>query len=402
MNLTNSGISKNYQRNTWGLRDFDPELNPSTTGLLGPNGAVKSTLMRILATITQPTEGTIRWKEAEIAKSPACLRAVLGYLPPEFGVYPNLTAIQLLEYIASVKGWDAKSARIRIEELLVMINLTPLANRPLDGYSGKIKQRVGIAQALLNDPQLLIVDKPTLGLDTEARDHFLSLLSDLSGERIIFLSTHIISDMEAVAVATFRFDTLITAELKLLLKRQRWWWHLIAARLLVAQVLVSLKAVHLLLIVSWVWHLLIISNFGCRETFYNTQQLIFSVLRQLAKQFLASWRSAFIVTALPGLEAWVRFVLAGEMFSLVSWLAGALFIPLLALTLGTLTESSKAIEKIYMLWLYLLAQKVSTFDFIGLTPAKSTGYVRFAIAGPALHGFHLQVHSENQRFAMIE
>lgn len=199
MNLTISHLSKQYRRDFWGLRDFDLELKPGVIGLLGPNGAGKSTLMRMLATITQPSAGTIHWNDVDIIKLPDTLRAVLGYLPQDFGVYPNLSALEFLEYMAAIKGMDGKTARRRIDELLVLVNLVHAAKRPLGGYSGGMKQRVGIAQALLNDPQLLIVDEPTVGLDPEERVRFRNLLSDLSGERIILLSTHIVSDVEATA-----------------------------------------------------------------------------------------------------------------------------------------------------------------------------------------------------------
>jgi len=199
MKLSISHLSKQYRPDFWGLRDFDIELTPGVIGLLGPNGAGKSTLMRMLATITQPTEGTVKWNETDIVKSPDTLRAVLGYLPQDFGIYPNLTGVEFLEYMAAIKGMDAKTARRRIDELLVVVNLVNAAKRPLGGYSGGMKQRVGIAQALLNDPQLLIVDEPTVGLDPEERVRFRNLLSDLAGERIIILSTHIVSDVEATA-----------------------------------------------------------------------------------------------------------------------------------------------------------------------------------------------------------
>ena len=199
MKLVIEHLSKQYRRNFWGLHDFSLELGPGVIGLLGPNGSGKSTLMRMLATITQPSEGTIQWNDTDIVKSPDTLRAVLGYLPQDFGVYPNLTALEFLEYMAAIKGLDAKSARRRIDELLIVVNLVQAAKRPLGGYSGGMKQRVGIAQALLNDPQLLIVDEPTVGLDPEERVRFRNLLSDLSGERIILLSTHIVSDVEATA-----------------------------------------------------------------------------------------------------------------------------------------------------------------------------------------------------------
>jgi len=199
MKLSISSLSKQYRRDFWGLRDFDIELTPGVIGLLGPNGAGKTTLMRMLATITQPTEGTIMWNDTDIVKSPDMLRSVLGYLPQDFGIYPNLTGMEFLEYMAAIKGMDARTARRRIDELLVVVNLVNAARRPLGGYSGGMKQRVGIAQALLNDPQLLIVDEPTVGLDPEERVRFRNLLSDLAGERIIILSTHIVSDVEATA-----------------------------------------------------------------------------------------------------------------------------------------------------------------------------------------------------------
>lgn len=199
MHLTIQSLSKQYRRGFFGLRDFDLEAKPGIIGLLGPNGAGKSTLMRMLATITKPSAGTVQWNGVDVVKSPDALRSTLGYLPQDFGVYPNLSALEFLEYIAAIKGLDSASARRRIEELLVLVNLIHAAKRPLGGYSGGMKQRVGIAQALLNDPQLLIVDEPTVGLDPEERVRFRNLLSDLSGERIIFLSTHIVSDAEATA-----------------------------------------------------------------------------------------------------------------------------------------------------------------------------------------------------------
>jgi ABC-type multidrug transport system ATPase subunit len=197
MNIRNVG--KQYTNGHWGLRDFTLELGPGVLGLLGPNGAGKSTLMRILATITKATTGSVTWNGKDIARSPDDLRAVLGYLPQHFGVYPNLSVIEFLEYMGAIKGLDSKSTKQRIDELLQVVNLVEAAKRPLGGYSGGMKQRVGIAQALLNDPQLLIVDEPTVGLDPEERVRFRNLLSDLSGERIVILSTHIVSDVEATA-----------------------------------------------------------------------------------------------------------------------------------------------------------------------------------------------------------
>jgi ABC-2 type transport system ATP-binding protein len=192
-------VSKHYRGDVWGLRDLRLEIGPGVLGLLGPNGAGKSTLMRILATVTRPSAGRVLWNNADIAHSPDPLRTVLGYLPQDFGVYPHLTAREFLEYLAAAKGLDARLARQRIDELLAVVNLGESRNRPLGGFSGGMKQRVGIAQALLNDPQVLIVDEPTAGLDPEERVRFRNLLSELSGERIVILSTHIVSDVEAVA-----------------------------------------------------------------------------------------------------------------------------------------------------------------------------------------------------------
>ncbi|MDZ7343326.1 MAG: ABC transporter ATP-binding protein [candidate division KSB1 bacterium] len=199
MKLVIDRVSKQYNRKVWGLRDFSLELGPGVLGLLGPNGAGKSTLMRILATVTKATSGKVTWNNTDIAQLPDTLRAVLGYLPQDFGIYPNLNAIEFLEYLAAIKGLDGKLARKRIDELLQVVNLVEVRKWPLGSYSGGMKQRLGIAQALLNDPQLLIVDEPTAGLDPEERVRFRNLLSDLSGERIVILSTHIVSDVEATA-----------------------------------------------------------------------------------------------------------------------------------------------------------------------------------------------------------
>jgi ABC-2 type transport system ATP-binding protein len=199
MKLTVTDLGKQYRTKLWGLKNFSLEIKPGILGLLGPNGAGKSTFMRMLATITKPTDGKILWNDVDIVQFPDKMRAVLGYLPQDFGVYPNLNAVEFLEYMAAIKGLDSATARKRIDELLQIVNLKDAAKRPLGGYSGGMKQRVGIAQALLNDPQLLIVDEPTVGLDPEERVRFRNLLSDLSGERIVILSTHIVSDVEATA-----------------------------------------------------------------------------------------------------------------------------------------------------------------------------------------------------------
>ena len=199
MQLVLEQLCKDYRGKPSALRDVNLSLGPGVVGLLGPNGAGKSTLMRILATITRPSRGRALWNGQDITKNPEPLRSALGYLPQDFGVYPNLSGVEFLEYLAAVKGIATAPARKRVAELLELVNLVDAAKRPLGGYSGGMRQRVGIAQALLNDPQLLIVDEPTAGLDPEERVRFRNLLSELSGERIVLLSTHIVSDIEAVA-----------------------------------------------------------------------------------------------------------------------------------------------------------------------------------------------------------
>jgi ABC-2 type transport system ATP-binding protein len=199
VNLTIDHVSKRCGANILALHDFSLQLGSGVLGLLGPNGAGKTTLMSILATITKPTSGNIRWNGTDLAADPNAIRRVLGYLPQDFGVYPNLDAVEFLEYLAAVKGLDSAASRRRIDELLNLVNLTEVRHRPLGGFSGGMRQRIGIAQALLNDPKLLIVDEPTAGLDPEERVRFRNLLSDLSGERIVILSTHIVSDVEATA-----------------------------------------------------------------------------------------------------------------------------------------------------------------------------------------------------------
>lgn len=201
MELVLEQLCKDYRGKPGALQGISLKLGSGVLGLLGPNGAGKSTLMKILATIAHATSGRALWNGLDIANRPESLRAMLGYLPQDFGVYPNLSAIEFLEYLAAVKGIAANAAPKRIAELLELVNLTDAAKRPLGGYSGGMRQRIGIAQALLNDPQLLIVDEPTAGLDPEERVRFRNLLSELSGERIVILSTHIVSDIEAVATS---------------------------------------------------------------------------------------------------------------------------------------------------------------------------------------------------------
>jgi len=230
-------VSKQYSGKNWALRNFTLQLGPGVLGLLGPNGAGKTTLMSILATITRATAGRVQWNETDLARNPDGLRSTLGYLPQDFGVYPNLNVVEFLEYLAAVKGLDSGLSKKRINELLDVVNLTDVRKRPLGGFSGGMKQRVGIAQALLNDPQLLIVDEPTAGLDPEERVRFRNLLSELPGERIVILSTHIVSDVEATAtdIAIISQGTLVAhaspEELLRKVEGKVWEWILPSAEL---------------------------------------------------------------------------------------------------------------------------------------------------------------------------
>ena len=174
---------------------------PGILGLLGPNGAGKSTLMRILATLAKPSAGRVRWKGVDVAADPDAVRATLGYLPQDFGVYPALSAREFLGFLAAVKGLHGRQADERVDACLAQVGLADVADRRLGEFSGGMRQRVGIAQALLNDPALLIVDEPTVGLDPEERMRFRHLLTDLAGERLVILSTHIVSDVEASATS---------------------------------------------------------------------------------------------------------------------------------------------------------------------------------------------------------
>jgi ABC-2 type transport system ATP-binding protein len=193
------GVGKCYGRDLWALRNFTLTLGPGVLGLLGPNGAGKTTLMRILATVIRPTEGLVTWSGTDIAKQPDTLRRVLGYLPQDFGIYNHLNAVEFLEYLAAIRGLRYRPARQRIVQVLEMVNLHTVLKMPLGQFSGGMRQRLGIAQALLNDPQLLIVDEPTAGLDPGERVRFRNLLAELAGQRIVILSTHIVSDVEAAA-----------------------------------------------------------------------------------------------------------------------------------------------------------------------------------------------------------
>src|SRR6201996_9690651 len=199
MSLVIKNLTKQYNKNKTGLSNYSITIEKGVLGLLGPNGAGKSTLMKIIATISKPTEGTLLLDGEDIVGNPDRIRKILGYLPQDFGVYPNLNAYEFLEYIAALKGVGGKGLRQRIDMLLEGVNLTADAKRPIGSYSGGMKQRIGIAQALLNDPKVLIFDEPTVGLDPEERMRFRNLISDLAQTSIIILSSHIVSDIETIA-----------------------------------------------------------------------------------------------------------------------------------------------------------------------------------------------------------
>jgi ABC-2 type transport system ATP-binding protein len=198
MELLIENLGKRYGQH-WALRQLSLRCEPGMLGLVGPNGAGKTTLMRMIATLLDPTEGTIRWNGQDIRTHGGALRQALGYLPQEFGLYGEFSGRRFLRYLAAMKGLPKSLAHRRVDEVLEIADLEPVADRKLTTYSGGMKQRIGIAQALLNDPELLIVDEPTAGLDPAERVRFRTLLASLTGDRVITLSTHIISDVEAVA-----------------------------------------------------------------------------------------------------------------------------------------------------------------------------------------------------------
>jgi ABC-2 type transport system ATP-binding protein len=204
-------LGKRYPGGTVGLADFSLEVGEGVLGLLGPNGAGKTTLMTILATVTRPTSGTFLWEGRDAVRDPLAVRRALGFLPQDFGVYEKLTAREFLRYLGRLKGLAGADLDRRLKDLLALVNLHGAADRRLGGYSGGMRQRVGIAQALLGDPKLVIVDEPTVGLDPEERVRFRNLLSEIAQGRVVILSTHIVSDVEAVAthIAVIREGRLV-------------------------------------------------------------------------------------------------------------------------------------------------------------------------------------------------
>jgi ABC-type multidrug transport system ATPase subunit len=202
-------VSKRFRAGNYGVRDLSLEAKSGVIGLLGPNGAGKTTLMQMIATLTRPTSGRILFHGEDVAKRPNDLRRKLGYLPQDFGVYDNLTATEFLSYFAALKGVRSKQ---RVMEMLESVNLHGVAHRTVGGFSGGMKQRLGIAQALINDPELVIVDEPTAGLDPEERVRFRNVLSEIGFGKLVILSTHIVSDVESIAteIAVMKNASLLT------------------------------------------------------------------------------------------------------------------------------------------------------------------------------------------------
>jgi len=189
-------LSKTYSNGVKALDDINLEITNGMFGLLGPNGAGKSTLMRTLATLQEADSGSAWLDDINILKEPTAVRKVLGYLPQEFGVYPRITAQQLLDHIAVLKGISSSKERKElVNYLLQKVNLYDKRNKSVKGFSGGMKQRVGIAQALIGNPKLIIVDEPTAGLDPGERNRFHNLLADVGREVIVILSTHIVDDV---------------------------------------------------------------------------------------------------------------------------------------------------------------------------------------------------------------
>ncbi len=204
-------VTKQFSKDFIAVNDISLSVAAGVVGLVGHNGAGKTSLMQMIATLTRPSAGTIFFKGINIAEKPDAIRTRLGYLPQDFGVYPHLTAREFLQYFAALKGVRDSA---RITYLLELVNLREHADRLAATFSGGMRQRLGIAQALLNDPDILIVDEPTAGLDPEERLRFRHLLSEIGFEKLVIVSTHIVSDIENIAdqIAIMRSGKLIAFE----------------------------------------------------------------------------------------------------------------------------------------------------------------------------------------------
>ncbi|AFJ01567.1 ABC transporter ATP-binding protein [Methylophaga frappieri] len=196
MQLTIKNISKTYSNGVHALKQVNLTIGQGMFGLLGPNGAGKSSIIRTLATLQEPDEGEILFDGWNILKNPQKFRRLLGYLPQDFGVYPNASAVELLNYFARLKGFtDARKRQQQVHYLLDLVNLTSARNKNVDTFSGGMRQRFGIAQTLISDPKVIIVDEPTAGLDPAERNRFYGILHRLGDQAIVILSTHIVGDV---------------------------------------------------------------------------------------------------------------------------------------------------------------------------------------------------------------
>ena len=204
-------VTKSFGKKLTAVHELSLNLSQGVVGLIGHNGAGKTTLMHMVATLTRPSSGSILFQGVDIVKKPQLIRSRLGFLPQDFGIYPNLTALEFMQYFAALKGVRDKA---RISYLLELVNLHEQANRQASTFSGGMRRRLGIAQALLNDPDILIVDEPTAGLDPEERLRFRHLLSELGFKKLVIMSTHIVSDVESIAsqLAIMRQGKLIAFE----------------------------------------------------------------------------------------------------------------------------------------------------------------------------------------------
>jgi len=210
--LVLKNLSKTYPNNVKALDDVSIEIKSGMFGLLGPNGAGKSSLMRTIATLQEADSGSIFFDDLNVLNNTKEFRQNLGYLPQEFGVYPRITAEQLLDHIATLKGISIKSERKElVEYLLQKVNLYDKKNKNVKGFSGGMKQRIGIAQSLIGDPKVLIVDEPTAGLDPGERNRFYDLLSDVGDDVIVILSTHIVDDVRELCtqMAIMNFGQIV-------------------------------------------------------------------------------------------------------------------------------------------------------------------------------------------------
>ena len=196
--LTIDHVTKKYGNFT-ALNDISLQLESGVYGLLAPNGAGKTTLIKLITTLLFPTAGQILWNGNDIVRLGEEYRALLGYLPQEFGYYPGYTPKQFLQYVAVLQCIPKEVANQRIKELLELVGITKYADTKMRKFSGGMKQRIGIAQAMLNDPRILILDEPTVGLDPKERVRFRNMIHSLSKDRIVILSTHIVSDIETIA-----------------------------------------------------------------------------------------------------------------------------------------------------------------------------------------------------------